>query len=300
MNEYDKKFEKGMRDYVEMTYDWDKEKEVLDTMQQCQRNYDYEKWNKRNPELKKHIIHQLLYVAQNSPSKQYESHYDVYYTADRKVIEEISKYTWGNTHRRQPPSTWRNGQANASIYILWVAKEPDTNLNCNSDGTKKPNSHHERWLNSYCSIGLSIGLTMRAAVKMGFKTGANKNHNDINGNDYWEKRLGILDDVKSGIKKITYGLGIGYPQGDRPRYESDDTELLIGASNGSKITLIEQETHPRTGMKMRKAIIVDTKGKENTIVKDPYGKEHLLPEKPTSKINTSLHSIRNIKAIEIK
>ena len=43
MNEYDKKFEKGMRDYVEMTYDWDKEKEVLDTMQQCQRNYDYEK-----------------------------------------------------------------------------------------------------------------------------------------------------------------------------------------------------------------------------------------------------------------
>ena len=191
MNEYDKKFEKGMRDYVEMTYDWDKEKEVLDTMQQCQRNYDYEKWNKKNPELKKHIIHQLLYVAQNSPSKQYESHYDVYYTADRKVIEEISKYTWGNTHRRQPPSTWRNGQANASIYILWVAKEPDTNLNCNADGTLKQNSHHERWLNSYCSIGLSVGLTMRTAVKMGFKTGANKNHNDINGNDYWEKRLGI-------------------------------------------------------------------------------------------------------------
>jgi hypothetical protein len=135
---------------------------------------------------------------------------------------------------------------------------------------------------------------------MGFKTGANKNHNDINGNDYWEKRLGILDDVKAGTKRITYGLGIGYPQGDRPRYESDDTELLIGASNGSKITLIEQETHPRTGMKMRKAIIVDTKGKENTIVKDPYGKEHLLPEKPTSKINTSLHSIRNIKAILIE
>ena len=66
MNEYDKKFEKGMRNYVEMTYDWDKEKEVLDTMKQCQRNYDYEKWNNRNPELKKHIINQLLYVAQNS------------------------------------------------------------------------------------------------------------------------------------------------------------------------------------------------------------------------------------------
>ena len=30
--------------------------------------------------------------------------FDLYYTADRKVIEEISKYTWGNTHRTQPPS----------------------------------------------------------------------------------------------------------------------------------------------------------------------------------------------------
>jgi len=300
MNEYDKKFEQGMRDYMEMTYDWDKEKEVLDTMKQCQRNYDYAKWNNRNEQLKTHIIHQLLYVATNSPSKQYESHYDVYYSADRKIIEEISKYTWGNTHRRQPPSNWRNTQANASIYILWVAKEPDTNLNCNSDGTLKKNSHHERWFNSYCSIGISLGLTMRAAVKMGFKTGANKNHNDLNGDNFWEKRLGIMDEVDKGTKRIAYGLGIGYPQKNRPRFESDDTELMIGASNGSKITLTGQEYYKNTNFKMRKATIVDIKGKENTIVKDPYGVEHQLPEKPTFKINTSLHSLRNIKAIEIK
>ena len=127
---------------------------------------------------------------------------------------------------------------------------------------------------------------MRAAVKMGFYTGANKSHNDLNGDEFWEKRLGILDDVRQGKKRIAYGLGIGYPQENRPRWESDDTELLIGASNGSKITLIGQETHPRTGKKMRKASVVDIKGKENTIVKDPYGKEHLLPDKPTSKINT--------------
>jgi hypothetical protein len=186
------------------------------------------------------------------------------------------------------------------MYILWVAKEPSTNLNCNADGTLKENSHHERWFNSYCSIGISVGLTMRTAVKMGFVTGANKSHNDLNGNAFWEKRLGILDDVKEDKKRITYGLGIGFPQEGRPRYESDDTELMIGASNGSKITTTEQETHPITGMKMRKAKIVDIKGKENTIVKDPYGVEHMLPEKPTFKINTSLHSLRNIKSIEIK
>ena len=112
-----------------------------------------------------------------------------------------------------------------------------------------------------------------------------------------------VDEVKAGTKRVTYGLGIGYPQENKPRYESDDTELMIGASNGSRITLTGQETSPsqiKGGMQMRKATIVDIKGKENTIVKDPYDKEHLLPEKPTSKINTSLHSIRDIKAIEIK
>ena len=117
---------------------------------------------------------------------------------------------------------------------------------------------------------------------------------------FWEKRLGILDEVKEGTKRITYGLGIGYVQENKTRYESDDTELMIGGSNGSKITLIEQERHPRTQFKMRKAKIIDIKGKENSVVVDPYGEKHLLPEKPTSKINTSLHSIRDIKAIEIK
>lgn len=292
--------EKFMRNYMDMTYDWDKEREVLETMKQCQRNYHYKKWNDLHPRYKKHIISHLLYIAENSPSKQYESYYDLYWTADRNVIEEISKYTWGNTHRRNPPSTWRNTQANASMYILWVAKEPKTNLNCNSDGTLKENSHHERWFNAYCSIGISLGLTMRAAVKMGFVTGANKSHNDLNGDQFWEKRLGILDDVKKGTKKITYGLGIGFPQPGRPRYESDDTELMIGASNGSKISTTGQEIHKPSGMKMRQAKIVDIKGKENTIVKDPYGVEHMLPEKPTFKINTSLPSLRDIKITEIK
>ena len=295
-----KKGEQDMRNYMDMTYDWDKERNVLDTMKQCQRNYDYKKWNEMHPNLKKHIKSQLLYVATNSPSKQYESHYDVYWTHNRKVIEEISKYTWGNTHRRKPPSTWRNTQANASMYILWVAKEPSTNLNCNADGTLKENAHHERWFNAYCSIGISVGLTMRTAVKMGFATGANKSHNDLNGDRFWEKRLGILDDVIADKKRITYGLGIGFPQEGRPRYEADDTELMIGASNGSKITTTGQEIHEPSGLPARKAKIVDIRGKENTIVKDPYGVEHIIPEKATFKINTSLHSLRDIKIIEIK
>jgi len=292
-------YERGMRKYMDEIYDWDKEHEVLEKMKRCQRNWDYEKYDEMNERNKERHIEELLYVAQNTPSKQYESHFDLYWTADRNVIQEISRYTWGNTHRRTPPSTWRNTQANASVYIIWVAKEPNTQLNCNADGTLKENSHRERWLNSYCSIGISVGLTMRAAIKMGYTTGANKSHNDINGDDFWGKKLGILDDIDKDVKKIAYGLGIGYPQENRPRWESDDNELLIGTGNGGRVTLTDQDVHPRTGLKMRKARLVNIKGNENKVMVDPYGVKHIIPETTDTKINTSVYR-RDIKITEIK
>jgi nitroreductase len=287
--------ETHMRKYMAKTYDWDFERQIMSKIQKVQRNWDYEKYNERDQETQ---LDELLWVATNAPSKQYEGYYDLYYTNDRKVIEEISKYTWGNTHRRNPPSTWRNSQANASVYMIWVAKEPNTQKNSNADGTLKKNTHHERWLNAYVSIGISLGLTARAAAKMGYDTGFNKNHNDIDNNNFWEKKLGILEDVESGKKKIAYGLGIGYAQEERERWESDEKELMIGAANGSKITLTGQETHKRTGLPMRKAKIVNIEGKGNTKVKDPYGVDHIIPENADMKINS--FNNRGIKITEIK
>ena len=289
--------EDRIRKIMGMFYDWDKEREVLNNIQKCQRNWDYSKFNIEN-QTHREMVEELLWVAQNTPTKQHEGYYDIYWTADRKLIQEMSRYTWGNTHRREPPSNWRNSQANASVYIIWVAKEPNSQLNSNADGTLKDNKHHERWLNAYVSIGISLGLTARAAAKMGFATGFNKNHNDLNGDDFWEKKLGILDEVNEGTKRVTYGLGIGYPQQNKERWESDETELMIGAANGSKITLIGQETHPRTGKKMRKAEIIDIRGKENQKVKDLYGNEHIVPEKIEFKINSFRK--RGINIIEIK
>ena len=278
-----------------MFYGWDEEKDIIREIQKCQRNWDLTK-----PPIHQELIDYLLWTAQNSPSKQHEGYYDLYWSADRKVLDELSKYTWGTTHTRNPPANWRNSQMNANLYILWVAKEPDTQLNCNANGTLKPNDDLNRWHNAYVSIGISMGLTMRAAAKLGFATGCNKSHNDMNGDDFWLKRLGILeDDMKNPpTKRITYGLGIGYPQKDRPRWESDDTELMIGAANGSKITTTGQEKHPRSGKKMRKAKIVDIKKDAGKIIKDPYANEHLIPEKAEIKINTIRK--RNIKIIEIK
>ena len=278
--------------FKRICYDWDDEKDIILELQKCQRNWDHSKT------IHQELINYLLWTAQNTPSKQHEGYYDLYWSADRKVLEELSKYTWGTTHTRNPPANWRNSQMNANLYILWVGKEPDTQLNCNADGTLKPNDDINRWHNAYVSIGISMGLTMRAAAKLGFATGCNKSHNDLNGDEYWPKRLGILDDVRSLKKEICYGVGIGFPQEGRPRWESDDTELMIGAANGSKITTTDQKVHPITGKKMRRAKIVDIRKDTGKWVLDPNGEAHLIPEKAEIKINTIRP--RNIKITEIK
>ena len=276
-----------------MFYGWDEEKEILREIQQCQRNWDH----KHQPH--QEAIDYLLWTANNSPSKQHEGYFDLYWTADRKVLYELSKYTWGTTHSRTPPSTWRNSQMNANLYILWVAKEPWTQLNCNADGTLKSNDKAARWENAYVSIGISLGLTMRAAAKMGYKTGANKSHGDMNGDDFWEKRLGILDDVKKGTKKIAYGLGVGRPQEGRPRWESDQTELAIGAGNGSNLaTDLSLKKHPWKDKNHRHIKIIDITKDAGKTIKDPYGRDHKIPEKCEIKINTIRERKQNI--FEIK
>ena len=275
-----------------MFYDWEDEMNTLRKIQKCQRVWDHSK--SVHPEL----IDYLLWTAQNAPSKQHEGYYDVYWTADRKVIEELSTHTWGCTHSRTPPSTWKNSQQNANMYMCFVAKEPDTNLNCNADGTLKSNKVAARWENAYVSIGIAIGLVMRAATKLGLSTGGSKNHNDINGDDFWEKKLNILDECNNGEKQIAFGIGIGFPKKGVERYETDQTLLAIGAANGSNLSTddFDLDYHPRTGKKFRKIKIVDIKTTNRA--QDPYGVWHDIPNRADIKINTMRK--RNIEAIEIK
>ena len=275
-----------------MFYGWDDNMEVIRMMQKCQRNWDYSR------EVHPELIDYFLWIARNAPSKQHEAYYDVYWSADRNTIQEMSRYTWGSTHSRNPPSTWRNSQANANMYMLFVAKEPETQLNCNADGTLKDNSHHARWENAYVSIGIAMGLVMQAANSLGLATGCNKSHGDMDGDDYWEKKLGILEDVDSGRKKIAYGLGIGFPQQGRPRWETDETELAIGSGNGSRLTTTDMENHPRTDKKMRKVKIVDTREYAGQKVEDPHGNIHNIPDVSEIKINSMRQKI--INCFEIK
>ena len=264
--------------------------DIIRNMQKCQRNWDYSR------KISEEAIDYLLWIAQNSPSKQYEAYYDVYWSANRDIIQKMSRYTWGCTRSRNPPSTWRNSQANANMYMLFVAKEPETQENCHADGTLKENNTPARWENAYVSIGIAMGLVMHAAQRMNLVTGCNKSHGDINGDKFWEKTLGIEEDVKAGRKKIAYGIGIGYPQEDRPRWESDEKELAIGAGNGSNLATDLTLDKNENGKPFRKIKIVDIN--KHTESEDPYGNTHQIPHTSDIKINTQKNRVINI--IEIK
>jgi len=290
-NGFDNKYTNRETKIKHMFYNWDQEMETIRNMQKCQRNWDYSKT------IHLELADYLLWHAENAPSKQHEAYYDVYWSIDRTVIQECSRYTWGSTHSRNPPSTWRNTQANANMYMLFVAKEPETQLNCHADGTLKSNKDPARWENAYVSIGIAMGLVMRAANALGLVTGCNKSHGDMNGDMFWERKLGIEEDVLAGRKKIAYGIGIGYPQEGRARWETDDHELAIGAGNGSNLTTdLNMDTHPVTGKKMRKVKIVDISTTDKEV--DPYGAEHQIPDESSIKINTMRKRIINVREIK--
>jgi nitroreductase len=272
----------------------EKEKEYIKKIQQCQRNWDYSK------EIPQEHIDYLLWVAQNAPSKQHEAYYDIYYAKDRKVIKELYNYTWGCTHsgrfNNKPPATWRNPQMNANLYILFVIKDPPTSQNSMNDGSPAPKNFGPRWENGICSVGIALGLVMRAAAELGYATGCNKSNSMGPDCDfYWERKLGIFDDVINEKKKMLYGVGIGYPQKNKPRNESDDYELAIGSANGHNLTFHREDRDIR-GWRFRKVKIVDIRASNKA--KDPYGNIHDLPEKPIILTNTQ-HK-REIKCIEIK
>ena len=277
-------------------YSWDEEKRIMENMQQCQRN-----WN-LDYEIPVQAVDYLLWVAQNAPTKQHEAYYDVHYSTDRETIDYLYQFSWGSTEARHPPAMWRNSQMNANMYMIFVCKQPPTMYNCNNDGTDQNAFSESRWENSIVSVGMAMGLVMRAANKLGLRTGPNK-VKDL-GPDYdfeWEKTLGIYDDVKAGTKRLFFGLGIGLPRRDMYRWESVDTEMAIGASNGHHVSTRwrEPDWDPKTrnGSDKRKIDIIDIKEYAGQKLIDPYGNEHTIPESHSIKINTPRK--RDIKTIEI-
>jgi len=198
----------------------DNEKKIIDTIRQCQRNWDL---TKRIPQ--EHIDH-WIYIATHSPSKQDEAYYNLYVITNIEKIKLLLDHTWGHTFEIAPgnyKAFTRQPQMGANAYFLFGLKDlkkiaPLTKEQY-PDGTLFKPEDPRRTKNKYVSLGIAVGLIAQSAARLGYKVGFNTNHCDQN---IWKKELQIPES-----EEIYTGIGIGYPQEGRERNETDETEYMI-------------------------------------------------------------------------
>lgn len=210
------------------------EKQIIDTIRRCQRNWDH---SKSIPD--EHIDH-WVYIAQHSPSKQDESYFNLYVITNKEKIDLLSNHTWGHTMEIAPGNytgVTRNTQMFANAYFLFTFKLPHTIREIKPDGRQFDQTGLDfegRKKNGYLAIGIAAGLIARSAAELGYKTGFNSNHNSHQqgGPDQmavWYKTLGI-----ESSENIIVGLGIGYPEEGKARNDHNETEFLIGNYPGTR------------------------------------------------------------------
>lgn len=248
--------------------DLDREKQHIETIKRCQRNWDH---SKSIPQ--QHIDH-WLWIAKNAPSKQYEGYYNVWYAQRPEVIRELAQETWGFTWScdPDPASCVRNPQVNANFYMVFVSRWPHTMHNWNRDGTHRPRDYQGRRQNCLVSIGMAMALIARSAAELGYRTGFNKNHGGVI-DQSWQLRMGLEQarETDPGLMQIEYGIGIGYPQAGRAHSESDEHEIQLGSANSDGSTTdLACEDPDRVPV-----IIADSSRTDQ--VQDPAGAWHQMP-----------------------
>jgi nitroreductase len=235
----------------------EKEKQIIDTIRRCQRNWDH---SKSIPD--EHLDH-WIYIAQHSPSKQDESYFNLYVITNKEKIELLLNHTWGFTMEialGNFTGVTRNTQMGANAYFLFTFKLPPTIREIDPNGSPFDQigiDFENRKKNGYVAIGIAAGLIAQSAADLGYKTGFNSNHNTHsrggpNQTKVWREILGIEDS-----ETIIVGLGIGYPEEGKARNEHNETEFLIGTYPGTRhnindpYTLINGEPCPTPRIRYR-------------------------------------------------
>ena len=154
-------------------------KKAVQNSQKAQRNYDLSK------SVSTTDIKTLIYAAQNSPSKQNETHYALYVYTDRDIIYEIynhtKKHTLGMNEalEKGKGEEWlyenksvRNSQIYANILFVYVDDEGSAR---GADHLKAKNGDESSKLvldeQKNISIGISVGELILSAGLLGYKTG---------------------------------------------------------------------------------------------------------------------------------
>lgn len=203
----------------------DKEKAAVDSARRCQRNWDL---TKTIPE--EHIDH-WVYLATHAPSKQDESFFDLYIVTDREKIDFLMReHSWGFTAVDGKDWVVRNPQMGANALFVFNRKMNEEEVrNFDKFGERRDPNATSRWDNAYTAIGIASGIVAFSANSMGYKTGYGKNfgykETPENSHEVWGETLGI----PKGERRLTYSLGIGYPNEELEWFHSEDNnEYLTG------------------------------------------------------------------------
>ena len=154
-------------------------KKAIDTVQRAQRNYNLAK------SISQEDLNLLVYAAENSPSKQNETHYSLHIFTDECIIKEIynctNKFTLGvyEAIEEDKGEQWlydnlsvKNSQIYANALFVYVEDEGEAR-----GATHLKAKHGDEFSKQVLkeqqdySIGISVGELILTAGLLGYKTG---------------------------------------------------------------------------------------------------------------------------------
>jgi hypothetical protein len=235
----------------------EEDKRVIDTIRRCQRNWDLSK------EIPVEHIQHWKYIATHSPSKQDEGYYNVRIIKNRELIDQLKLHTWGQTVKvGNLKGVARNSQMAASVYILFTEKLSETQREIDIAGNPIALDDIVKTKNASVAAGIAGGLIAQSAASLGYCIGFNSNHSEP---EIWHSLLRI----RASKEALMFGIGIGFPQENRPRNETDEQEFYIGGYPAKDNLMTGLPNYPE--------------GTEGTLIRlGPRsimhnGKEHFLP-----------------------
>lgn len=187
----------------------------------AQRNWD------RTKAIPKEHIYTLLEVIKNSPTKQAETHYKVFWSDDQDFIYQVYRKTkhfavtskgstdYTDSHgRTEVQYNVRNSQIYSNLLFAfsydWKQEESRTLVHAIVDeGKGNSGAAYEKQRQKNLSIGIAVGELILAANLLGYKTGLCS--------AFWQHEM-KEDFFNQDIELL---VGVGYPT-DKPRTEHEE------------------------------------------------------------------------------
>tara|TARA_Y100001963_G_scaffold51182_1_gene71605 strand:+ start:5568 stop:6281 length:714 start_codon:yes stop_codon:yes gene_type:complete len=189
---------------------------------QCQRNWDHSK------SIDQEDIEVLLETVKNSPTKQNETHYKVYYTDDEDLIYKVYKKTkkftvidsfehTNNDGYTKSEYEVTNSQVNANLLFAFCDDwnqsfaRSATHAIVDARGEDKVNPRNLiiREQQKHYSMGIAIGELILAANLLGYRTGICS--------AFGKNDMRVL--FNDSLVEILVGIGIPHPKKDRREHE---------------------------------------------------------------------------------